>query len=72
MDREKKPGLRAQAAQARARAAELDRQAREIEQSGVLGSWRYRAQVRDAASRLRLRAGTCLVEALRLEELAER
>lgn len=72
MDREKKPWLQAQAAHARARAVELDRQAREIEQSTDPGDWRHRAKVREAASRLRLRAGTCLVEALRLEELAER
>jgi len=72
MDREKKSGPQAQAAQARARAAELDRQAREIEQSAVPGNWRHRARVREAASRLRLRAGAHLVEALRLEELAER
>jgi hypothetical protein len=71
MDREKKPGLQAQAAQARARAAELDRQAREIEQSAVPRDWRHRARVREAASRLRLRAGSYLVKALQIEDSIE-
>lgn len=67
MDREKKPGLQAQAAQARARAAELDRQVRVIERSAG-ESWRHRARSRDAAARLRVMAGDCLVEAQKLEE----
>ena len=58
------------AALARAKAADLDRQAREIERSAVDGNWRQRARIREAASRLRMRAGACLVEALELEEAA--
>lgn len=68
MGREKQPGPQAQASQARGRAAELDRQAREIEQSAVPGNWRHRAKAREAASRLRLRAGSYLVKALQIEE----
>ncbi|MNV64146.1 hypothetical protein D3C71_1567740 [compost metagenome] len=56
------------AAQARAKAADLDRQARELERSADLGNWRQRAKIREAASKLRLRAGEHLVMAQRLEE----
>lgn len=63
-----KPWLVTKAAQARASAAELDRQARELEQSADSGSWRQRARVREAVSRLRLKAGGYLAEAHRLEE----
>lgn len=58
------------AALARAKAADLDRQAREVERSAADGNWRQRARIREAASRLRMRAGACLVEALELEEAA--
>ncbi len=58
------------AATARAKAADLDRQAREIERAAA-GNWRQRAKVREAASRLRMRAGACLVEALEIEEAAD-
>ncbi|PZU27999.1 MAG: hypothetical protein DI584_07280 [Stenotrophomonas sp.] len=57
------------AAQARAKAKDLDRQARELERSAELGDWRQRARIGEAASRLRLRAGTYLIEALRIEEI---
>lgn len=56
------------AAQARAKAADLDRQARELERSADLGNWRQRAKIREAASRLRIRAGSYLARALELEE----
>ena len=55
------------AAWARARAAELDGQARQLEQSSA-GDWRRRARVRAAATRLRLQAGDYLVKAMRFEE----
>lgn len=55
------------AAWARARAAELDGQARQLEQSSA-GNWRQRARTRAAASRLRLRAGDYLAKAARLED----
>ena len=58
------------AATARAKAADLDRQAREIERAAA-GNWRQRAKVREAASRLRMRAGACLVEALEIEGAAD-
>ena len=58
------------AAIARAKAADLDRQAREIERAAA-GNWRQRAKVREAASRLRMRAGACLVEALEIEGAAD-
>ncbi len=58
------------AAWARARAAELDGQARQLEQSSA-GDWRRRARVRAAASRLRLQAGAFLVRAVRFEEAGE-
>jgi len=53
---------------ARAKAADLDRQAREIERSAVDGNWRHRARSSDAAARLRVMAGNYLVEAQKLEE----
>ena len=59
------------AAQARAKAADLDRQARELERSADLGNWRQRAKIREAASRLRIRAGEHLVRAQRLEDALE-
>lgn len=62
----------ARAAQARAKAVELDQQAREIEKSACSGSWRQRAKAREAASRLRMKAGRHLVKAQRLEEPPER
>lgn len=55
------------AAIARAKAADLDRQAQEIERAASSGSWRQRAKVREAASRLRMKAGEHLVKARRLE-----
>ena len=58
------------AAIARAKAADLDRRAREMERT-VDGNWRQRARIREAASRLRMRAGVCLVEALKIEEAAD-
>ena len=58
------------AATARAKAADLDRQAREIERAAA-GNWRQRAKVREVASRLRMRAGACLVEALEIEGAAD-
>lgn len=54
------------AAIARAKAADLDWQAREMERAAD-GNWRQRAKVREAASRLRMRAGEHLVKARRLE-----
>lgn len=54
------------AAIARAKAADLDRRAREMERAAD-GNWRQRARIREAASRLRMRAGVCLVEALKIE-----
>lgn len=57
------------AAMARAKAADLDRQAREMERAAA-GNWRQRAKVREAASRLRMRAGACLLKALKIEEAA--
>lgn len=63
-----KPWLVTKAAQARASAAELDRQARELEQSADSGNWRQRARVREAVSRLRLKAGGYLAKAHHLEE----
>lgn len=72
MHREQKLGPQVQAARARARAAELDRQARELERSAGSGNWRQRARVMDAASQLRAQAGDCLAKAYRLEaELQE-
>ena len=56
------------AAMARAKAADLDRQAREVERSAADGNWRMKARAREAATRLRLRAGAYLVEALRWEQ----
>ena len=56
------------AAMARAKAADLDRQAREVERSAADGSWRMKARAREAVTRLRLRAGAYLVEALRWEQ----
>ncbi len=56
------------AARARAKAADLDRQAREVERSAADGSWRMKARAREAATGLRLRAGAYLVEALRWEQ----
>lgn len=56
------------AAIARAKAADLDRQAREVERSVADGNWRMRTRGREAAERLRLRAGRYLVKALKLEE----
>ena len=56
------------AAMARAKAADLDRQAREVERSATDGNWRMKARAREAATRLRLRAGAYLVEALRWEQ----
>jgi len=55
---------------ARAKAAELDGQARQLEQHSG-GDWRRRARVRAAASRLRLQAGAFLVRAVRFEEAGE-
>lgn len=68
MHREQKLGPQVQAARARARAAELDRQARELERSADSGNWRQRARIREAVDRLRLRAGEILVQAQSLEE----
>jgi len=65
------PRSSTRAALARAKAADLDRQAREIERSAVDGNWRQRARIREAASRLRMRAGEHLVKAQRLEEPSE-
>ena len=56
------------AALARAKAADLDRQAREVERSAADGNWRMKARAREAATGLRLRAGAYLVEALRWEQ----
>jgi len=53
---------------ARAKAADLDRQAREVERSAADGNWRMRARGREAAERLRRMAGRYLVKALKLEE----
>lgn len=61
------PWLQARAVLARAKAADLDRQAREIERAASSGSWRQRAKVREAASRLRMKAGEHMVKARRLE-----
>ncbi len=58
------------AAWARARAAELDGQARQLEQSSA-GNWRQRARLRAASSRLRLKAGDYLAKAVRFEEAGE-
>lgn len=59
------------AAQARASAAELDRQARELEKSADSGNWRQRARIRGAIDRLRVRAGQYLATAHCLEERVE-
>ena len=59
------------AAMARAKAADLDRQAREIERTACSEGWRQRAKVREVASRLRMKAGEHLVKAQRLEEPPE-
>ena len=56
------------AAIARAKAADLDRQAREVERSAADGNWRMKVRARGAATRLRLRAGRYLVEAQGHEE----
>ena len=56
------------AALARAKAADLDRQAREVERSATDGNWRTKARAREAAERLRRMAGRYLVKALKLEE----
>jgi len=56
------------AAMARDKAADLDRQAREVESSAADGNWRMKARAREVASRLRLRAGRYLVEAQAHEE----
>lgn len=55
---------------ARAKAAELDGQARQLEQHSG-GDWRRRAHIREAASRLRMQAGAFLVRAVRLEEAGD-
>lgn len=55
---------------ARAKAAELDGQARQLEQHGGC-DWRQRAKLRAASSKLRLRAGDFLVKAIRFEEAGE-
>ncbi len=60
------------AALARAKAADLDRQAREIERTACSEGWRQRAKVREVASRLRMKAGEHLVKAQQLEESSER
>ena len=65
------PKSSTKAALARAKAANLDRQAREIERAADVGNWRQRARIREAASRLRMRAGEHLVKAQRLEEPPE-
>ena len=62
-----KPWSLTKAAQARASAAELDRQARELERSADSGNWRQRARVREAVSLLRLKAGAYLAKAVSLE-----
>lgn len=67
MNRKQEPGPQAQATAARARAAELDRQARELERSAEAGNWRQRARIRAIVDRLRNQAGRCLVDANRLE-----
>ncbi|MGE8220954.1 MAG: hypothetical protein ACN6OU_14495 [Stenotrophomonas acidaminiphila] len=55
---------------ARAKAAELDGQARQLEQhSGC--DWRQRAKLRGAASNLRIEAGKYLIRALRFEEAGD-
>ena len=59
------------AAMARAKAADLDRQAREIERTACSEGWRQRAKVREAANRLRMKAGEHLVKAQQLEESSE-
>lgn len=56
------------AAMARAKAADLDRQAREVERSAADGNWRMKARAREAATGLRLRAVRYLVEAQSHEE----
>lgn len=58
------------AAWARARAAELDGQARQLEQS-TTGNWRQRARLRATSARLRMRAGDYLAKAVKFEELGE-
>lgn len=55
---------------ARAKAAELDGQARQLEQH-CGGDWRRRARTRAAASRLRMHAGAFLVRAARFEEAGD-
>ena len=67
MVRKGKPWSLTKAAQARASAAELDRQARELERSADSGNWRQRARVREAVGRLRLKAGEYLARAVSLE-----
>lgn len=59
------------AAMARAKAVDLDRQAREIERTAYSEGWRQRAKVREAANRLRMKAGEHLVTARQLEESSE-
>lgn len=51
--------------QARAKAAELDRQARELERLAASENWQRRARIREAADRLRIQAGQCLARAQR-------
>lgn len=55
---------------ARAKAAELDGQARQLEQHSG-GDWRRRAKLRAAANNLRIQAGTYLVRALRFEDAGD-
>lgn len=59
------------AAIARAKAADLDRQAREIERAASSGNWRQRTKARETASRVRVRAGKYLVKAQQLEDPSE-
>lgn len=61
MNNEREPGLQALAVQARARAAELDRQAKELDRLAGDGNWRQRARIRAAVDRLRHQAGRYLV-----------
>lgn len=60
------------AALARAKAAALDQQAREIERDASSGNWRQRTRAREAASRVRMRAGEYLVKAQQLEGPSEK
>lgn len=66
------PWLQAKAALARAKAADLDQQAREIEKAASSGSWRQRAKASETASRVRMRAGEYLVKAQQLEDSSDR